>query len=232
MLAAEAASVGAMIPNLFGYYAVQVGALSDVDLLAASRIGSRMVIEIDGDEGVARGARVQGRPSALPLESHSVDVVVLPHVLEYVADPHEALREAVRVLVPEGHLVVCGFNPWSALGARRLVPGRARRMPWSGQFLPPHRLRDWLSLLELDVRAFESHFFGPLVGRLTGTGRLSRGLARLGRAGCVALPSLGGVYVVLARKRISTMTPIRPRWQPRLRLVGVGLAGPRARARS
>ena len=61
--------------------------------------------------------------------------MLLPHTLELVEDPYAVLREAERVLCAEGCLMICGFNPFSGWGARRLfaalfaAPARFRRRP-------------------------------------------------------------------------------------------------------
>ena len=63
---------------------------------------------------------------ALPFPQHSVDLVVLPHSLELARDPHQTLREVERVLVPEGRVVIAGFNPASLWGMRQRA-GRIKR---------------------------------------------------------------------------------------------------------
>jgi ubiquinone/menaquinone biosynthesis C-methylase UbiE len=62
---------------------------------------------------------------ALPFDSASLDLVVLPHTLELASDPHQTLREVERVLVPEGRVVIVGFNPASLWGLRQGL-GRVR----------------------------------------------------------------------------------------------------------
>lgn len=213
-----------LLPDMFGYYLVQVGRLGGFDLIANSRILQRVVVEIDGDATATRYPVVLGTATALPVDSHSVDVVVMPHILEFEAQPHEALRESLRVLVPEGHLVLCGFNPWSFLGLRQVL-GRRRAAPWSGHFLSLSRIKDWLALLGFDVLALESCFFRPPFS----DERVQRRLRFIDLAGRAAWPYFAGAYVVVARKRITTLTPLRPRWQPRRRLVAVGLTGPSPR---
>ena len=107
----EVERIHAAVGNLFGYHCLQIGDLAGADLMSESRILDRAVIDIDG--GSPRGPYpvVDGAATSLPIDSHAVDVVILPHVIEFESRPHEALREASRVLVPEGHLVVLGFNP-------------------------------------------------------------------------------------------------------------------------
>jgi SAM-dependent methyltransferase len=222
---AQSAQLDRVLPNLFGYHLVQVGRLGDLDLLSKSRILNRNLVEIDDYEQEQPYPVVRGSATALPLESDSVDVVVLPHILEFEARPHEALRESARVLVPEGHLVICGFNPWSMLGCWRYLKRRQQVAPWSGRFLALTRLRDWLALLGFDVLSQDACFFKPPFSNE----RVLKRLDFLERIGTRMPAYFSGAYLLLARKRATTLTPIRSRWRPRRRLVAVGLVGPSAR---
>ncbi|NIM28714.1 MAG: methyltransferase domain-containing protein [Gammaproteobacteria bacterium] len=222
---AQRGQLDRVLSNLFGYHLVQVGSLGDLDLLSNSRVLNRNVIEIDGLEQDQPYPVVRGSATALPIESDTVDVVVLPHILEFEAQPHEALRESARVLVPEGHLVICGFNPWSMMGCWRYLKGRQQSAPWSGRFLALTRLRDWLALLGFDVTSQTACFFKPPFSNE----RLLKRLDFLDRIGTRMPAYFAGAYLVLAQKRVTTLTPIRSRWRPRRRLVAVGLVGPSAR---
>ena len=222
---AESRHLERILPDLFGYHLVQVGHLGPRDVLAHSRILNRLVVDIDGSPTPAGYPSLRGRADALPIESDSVDVALLPHVLEFETEPHQALREASRIVVPEGHLVVCGLNPFSLTGLWRLALRRTGNIPWTGRFLGPNRIKDWLALLGFDILGLDACFMRPPV-------RNPRLLSRLGyfeRAAHPRLPVLAAAYVVHARKRVTTLTPIRPRWRPRRRLAAVGLAGPSAR---
>lgn len=221
----ETAQLGRVLPNLFGYHLLQVGRLADFDLLSMSRVLNRNIVEIDGQHHGHHYPVVQGSATALPVESDSVDVVVLPHILEFEAQPHEALRESARVIVPNGHLVICGFNPWSMLGCWRYLKRRQQAVPWRGRFLALTRLRDWLALLGFDVLSQEACFFKPPISNK----RLLRRLDFLDRIGDRLPAYFSGAYMLLARKRVTTLTPIVTRWRPQRRLVSVGLVGPSAR---
>lgn len=222
---AQMGQLDRVLPNLFGYHLLQVGRLGDLDLLSKSRILYRNVVEIDGRDPQCPYPVVRGSATALPVESDSVDVVVLPHILEFEAQPHEALRESARVVMPEGHLLICGFNPWSMLGCWRFLMRHQQAVPWRGNFLALTRLRDWLVLLGFDVLSQDACFFKPPFSNE----RLLRRLDFLDRIGRRMPAYFSGAYLLLARKRVTTLTPIRPRWQPRRRLVSVGLVGPSAR---
>lgn len=221
----ERARLGEILPDLFGYHLVQVGRLGDIDLLSQSRILHRSIIEIDGIMARAPYPFVQGAASALPVESDSVDAVVLPHVLEFDPEPHGALREAFRVLVPEGHLLILAFNPRSLMGIWRLIRGRHGDAPWNGQFFGVTRIKDWLALLGFDVLQVSPCFIrSPFRDE-----RWLRTLDAIARLGNLTAPVLSSAYLMVAKKRVLKMTPLKTRWQPKRRLVGVGLAEPSAR---
>ena len=218
----EVERVHAAVGNLFGYHCLQVGDLAGADLLSASRVLGRTVVDIDGTAGHTPYPLVDAAATSLPIDSHAVDVVVLPHVLEFELQPHDALREASRVLVPEGSLVVLGFNPMSVIGMRRVFKFRAVEAPWSGTYFGTGRLRDWLTLLGFDITDQRPCFAS---GHETCAGRPGMRTVLEWMP-----PALASAVLVLAKKRVNAMLPVRSRWTPKRRLAGVGLAGSSVRA--
>ena len=216
LLRMEVERVHAAVSNLFGYHCLQVGDLAGMDLLSASRILGRIVVDIDGGATHDSYPLVAGAATSLPIDSHSVDVVVLPHVLEFESRPHDALRESSRVLVPEGSLVVLGFNPVSVIGLRRVFKHRAEVAPWCGTYFGAGRLRDWLTLLGFDI-VDQRPCFASKHGALPWRSR-GRSLVEW------MPPALASARLILAKKRVNAMLPMRSRWKPRRRLAGVGLA--------
>jgi len=225
VLAAELEQLNQVLPNLFGYHLVQVGVWGNLDMLGASRILNRVVVAVNGDVVSGNYPNSYGSATALPIASDTVDVVILPHVLELEARPHEALREAERILVPEGHVLIAGFNPWSMMGLWRFALRRRHSLPWAGQFFGLNRIRDWLALLGFDTVSTHTYFFRPPFGNE----RLMERLHAVELSGRRGWPYLAGAYLIVAKKRVTTMTPVKPRWRARRRLVSVGLAGPSAR---
>ena len=141
----------------------------------------------------------------LPFTEAQFDVVVLPHTLEFQALPHEVLREAYRVLRPEGHLLISGFNPYSLFGIKRYF-GRERSGPWAGEFISVSRAKDWLTLLGFDIIGGQLDCYNlPAQSDAT----LQR-LARLERAGEQWWPFAGGVYLLHAVKRAAGVRLIKP----------------------
>lgn len=223
----EQALLDDSLGNLFGYHLLQVGTPQGGDLTAASRISHRMIL-VDSAAALPSLGDSEGcigLPEALPVAGDSIDLLLLPHVLAFADEPHQVLREAERVLIPEGHVALLGFNLWSLWGLYRLALGWRRRAPWCGRFLSPWRVKDWLSLLGFDTVLLHHLYYRP---PLRHPGLLER-LAFLERWGRRGWPILGGSYLLVAKKRVATLTPIRPRWRPRRALVATGLAGPTVR---
>jgi len=190
----------AAVADMFGFNALQMG-MPHVDLLRNCRIPFRCRASVDGN-ATLRCDSVQ-----LPFASSSTDLVVLPHVLEFSPNPHDTLREAERILLPEGHLVLSGFNPLSLWGARRLMD-HDREYPWQGKFIHLLRLKDWLALLGFEVMGGRMGCYAPPV-------RTEAWLKRsqfMDGAGDRWWPMLGGVYFLVARKRVAGMRLIRPSW--------------------
>jgi len=208
----EANRLRSVLPNLFGTVAVQVGRLGRLDLMDSCNAPTRIVMDLD-----SRVDRVNVRalPEALPFDSGSVDILILPHALDFCDRPHKVLREVARVLSPEGHVIVFGFNPMSLWGVRRLATRRPRQAPWCGNFFRLSRVKDWLSLLELDLTHGSMLFYRP---PLMAEGLMER-LLFLDKMGDRWWPLMAGVYLVVAKKRVAGMTPLRIEWK-RTRVAG------------
>lgn len=192
------------VADVFGYHAVQ---LSDTgsDFLRCNRIPLRVRA---GDTGPVE---VRCDLRALPFAANSLDLIVLPHVLEFHPAPHQVLREIERVLMPEGQVHILGFNPLSLWGLKRRF-GKLRTYPWSGQYLSVPRLRDWLSLLGFEVDRGAFGCYAPPFAQ-------QRWLQRwrfMEKAGDRWWGFAGGVYFLRAIKRQPGIRLITPRWEKKL----------------
>ncbi|MBL8472547.1 MAG: class I SAM-dependent methyltransferase [Rhodocyclaceae bacterium] len=202
----EQARYDQAVVDIFGFNAVQIG-LPEFDLLRANRMPLRV-----RSAGVPADVQLRLDETQLPFAAQSVDLMVLPHVLEFSRDPHQVLREVERVLVPEGNIVLSGFNPYSLWGLRRLWRRQGASYPWNGVYLSVPRLKDWLKLL-----GFETHagWFGCYVPPVRTEKWLLR-CAFMDAAGDRWWPIAGGAYVLQAVKRAPGMRVITPRWKDRL----------------
>ena len=223
LAAVESAVVRHMLDRLFGYHLLQVGAIPGFRELAAESCIRHWILTTPSLTTGLPGTFVAALPDALPIASDSVDAVLLPHTLEFSQDAHRVLRETERVLIPEGRVIVLGFNPMSLWGLRRFLPGSRQRAPWCGNFLAPSRVCDWLQLLGFDVEQQERQMFRP-----PWRNPLSSRLSALDRLGSRYFSIFGGGYAIRAVKRVSTLTPLRPRWVGRRAVLRGGAVEPSA----
>jgi len=218
---AEAAILRELLPLLFGYYLLALGGPLTPELLQASPVSRRWLMGLHGKPEQAAALLVESEQ--LPVATDSVDVLVLSHVLEFSRDPVATLKEVDRVLIPEGHALILGFNPLSLWGLWRGFGGHRRgwESPLRGaELCSVPRLRSWLALLGLEAVSVHYHSY-RLPQREPQTPERLASLETLGRRYC---RPLGGGYVLLAKKRVSTLTPIGPRWFTHRPVVAGGVA--------
>lgn len=217
----EQAALDKAVADVFGFHALQLGR-PELDALQANRMphrwlaldsehdpGSVLAASFRADSEAPRGVALHCDFDALPFPNQSLDLVVLPHALELARDPHHALREVERVLVPEGRVVILGFNPASLWGLKQRM-GRMRQrlggrgplfLPRTGEFIGYWRLRDWLRLLSFDVERGRFGCYRP-------GARSEKWLQRfhwMEPLGERWWPVLGAVYFLVAVKRVRGM---------------------------
>lgn len=219
----EFARLAELLPGLYGPVAVQLGVLPKDFLTACDAVTCIQAPQLAN--GANGGVSLTALPEALPFDTKSVGLVILPHVLEFSADPHQVLRETARVLVPEGHAVIVGFNPFSLWGLRRVLGLGRGSAPWTGKFYRLTRVKDWLALLDFEVTRGEMLYYRPPLA----SARLRDKLKSLEAAGDRWWPMLAGAYVLVGRKRELGMTPLVPARFRRRNLVP-GLAEPVVRS--
>jgi SAM-dependent methyltransferase len=217
----EQAQLDHAVVNLFGFHAVQLG-WPFVQGLRANRMPHRWMVndgrfDPEAPDGVVVPEAGAGRSSpprrvavlsefdALPFPAQSLDLVVLPHTLEMARDAHHTLREVERVLVPEGRVVVIGFNPTSLWGLRQRFGRLGGSLGMGGLFLPEAnallgywRLRDWLKLLSFEIEAGRFGCYRPALHSQKWLDRL----AWMDKTGDRWWPVLGAVYMLVAVKRV------------------------------
>jgi len=220
LLASEAAVLDDITPCIFGYHAVQVCSARAFSLLGGSRILHKVLADVSGD---AQPGSVQLVCDAarLPFPDDSIDLLLLHHALDFEDDPHAILRDAARAVIPGGALVVVGFNPWSLFGFLRLFRFRDLDAPWFARCIGPVRVSDWLRVLGFRVDGVESSYYLPPVAGDVAVRRL----AWLDFLGARWWPRRGMFYVLVARKSVAPLIPVRhPRTQARPVTVGVPVA--------
>ncbi len=208
--AIEVNSLRDVLPALYGTVAVQLGRIGKLDMLDASVAPTRILLDLVA--GAAPNL-LRGAAEDLPFDAKSIDLALLPHTLDFSTDPHQVLREVSRVLAPEGHVVILGFNPVSLWGVRRLFT-RHGHAPWCANFFRLGRIKDWLALLDFECTHGAMLYYRPPIQRE----RVMERLYFLDKAGNRWWPMMAAVYVLVAKKRVVGVTPLRLRWRrPALR---------------
>jgi SAM-dependent methyltransferase len=204
VFAREQAYFDNAVADIFGYHALQLG-MEELDLLRTSRIPLRVLV----GRGASAGLRADFRD--LPIESNSIDLMVLPHTLEFSDHPHQIVREVARALRPEGQVIIAGFNPLSLWGLRRGL-GRRKEFPWQGGFIHLPRVKDWFALLGLEIVAGSMACYVPPCSEQKWLDRF----AFMEKAGDRWWPIAGGVYFLQAIKRVRGIRLIMPKWSDRV----------------
>ncbi|WP_206999688.1 class I SAM-dependent methyltransferase [Trinickia mobilis] len=228
VLAWEQAQLDRVVSNVFGYHALQLG-LPQLDALRENRMPCRGLV-LDAASGASApyeypranslaGCGESATPSDrhapdgrttvwcdlldLPFEAQSVDLIVMPHTLEFTSDPHRLLREAERVLMPEGQLIILGFNSLSLWGARQSFGKMAGRpfVPAAHDLIAFTRLKDWIKLLGFELERGRFGCYRPPLA----TDKWFARYAFMEAAGDRWWPIFGASYMVTAIKRVRGM---------------------------
>ncbi len=193
--------------RLFGYHLLKLGNLSGYIDSSQAMIKHQVKVSANADQ-----ANVVAEIDDLPFLEHSIDVCLLNHCLEFSVDPHHILREADRVLIPNGHIIISGFNPFSLAGLNKLLPFRRQELPWQGRFFTPMRVKDWLNLLGYEIIEDQRFLHTSLHSQVIVN---SWWRSHWQNFASKYLPTLGSVYIIIAKKRVHPLTPIRPKWKLR-----------------
>ena len=179
--------------KLYGFHLLKGGNLSAEINTEACAISHQVNISLEGSP-----IQVMADPLHLPFAEKSVDACLLSHTLPWCSDPHRLLREADRVLIDDGWLIISSFNPVSLMGLRKLLPVLRKSVPYNSRMFTLTRQLDWLALLNFEV-LHQSQFqvlpWAKQGGALLGT----------------HLPALGCLQLIVARKRTIplTLNPMR-----------------------
>ncbi|WVN42497.1 class I SAM-dependent methyltransferase [beta proteobacterium MWH-UniP1] len=231
LLAEEQAWLDATLQDVFGYHAAQISP-EPLDALRTNRMSCRAKMvwpkagaahqvesPVPCEPELSQQCCFVGSTHDLPFATESLDLLVLAHTLEVTQDPHHLLREAHRVLIPEGKLVITGFNPWSLWRLRKSCRSVNLFPPAGHQWFSLPRLKDWLSLLNFDLGAGGASAYGAYVPPLDSDKWLDR-MRWMDPAGRRWWPMAGGTYFLMSVKRVHHIRLIGPNWRDRKALAG------------
>ncbi|MGH1470091.1 MAG: class I SAM-dependent methyltransferase [Cellvibrionaceae bacterium] len=237
LLSEEKELVDRALTDLYGFHLMQLGISRHVDLTEASTINHRFAFtpsslipsSLVPPNSLATSQlppsplekaslekhkkpllTAQADIEKIPLGSESIDVALLHHVLEFTENPHQLLRETARVIIPRGYVVIVGFNPFSWFGVFKQF-GRwfTQKTHWRHHSLRLGRVLDWLTLLDFEPVSIEQGFYRWPIDH-SSVMEKTRWYERVAKK--TKLP-MGGFYIIVARKDVVGMTPLKPSWK-------------------
>lgn len=210
LLDAEKKTFSQLLKQHFGKHALLLGVPQQYDLLTTTAIPCHWFVSpLISQANPSR--YIESDFHELPITTGSIDLVVLPHTLEFIDNPRQLLLEACRIIKPEGLIVICGFNPYSMWGIKKIFPSH-KKTPWLGNFHHLAKIKNWLKLADFAMEKQTSILFRPPMSQQN----LYNKLLFMENLGSKCLPMLGGVYILLARAKVIPLTPIRLKWKQQL----------------
>lgn len=154
---------------------------------------------------------VEGDLHELPILTGSVELVVIPHTLEFIDNPQKLVSEACRVVKPEGLIVIFGFNPISMWGLRKILY-KKNHSPWNANTIQAYKVKSWLRLADFQMEMHKSALFTPPLSKQNAHKKMQF----METVGKKFLPMFGGIYILIARAKVIPLTPIKLKWKQQL----------------
>lgn len=218
LLEEEEEALNIIWQTVFGRYLALLGDVVQRNLVEESLVKYNIIVTLDSVP-YNQEYLVNAAFEALPLAPDRIDAILLPHTLEFTDDAYQVLREVDMALRPDGHLIIIGFNPISLWGIRRLF-SLSKKAPWCGSFRTPKRIKDWLRLLNFEVVQHQRLLHSPPImqKKLFNKFRVVEKFCKR------CLPVFGGAYILVARKKVLGVTPLRLKWKKIADVVHHGVA--------
>lgn len=197
--------IQSIIPSIFGYYAVQLGVPSQQQWLAESPIPNRIFVDPDLEQ---TDKTIATDFTALPFANSSVDLVLLPNTLTFTTSLFDVIHEVDRILMPNGYLIIIGFNPISLWGISRLALSFKKGVPWQWNFLFLYKVRRMLYEIGYETMQANTFFYRPPTQNIS----ILNKLLVMETIGNLSWSYPGGLYILVAQKQLPMLTRIRPIW--------------------
>jgi SAM-dependent methyltransferase len=208
---AEKTVIRELVKRHYGKQAVLIGTPLQQEMLTVTDILCQTVftpLSVAKEEAVF----VEADLSDLPIQAGSIDLVILPHTLEFVDNPRQLLSEACRIVKPEGLIVICAFNPYSTWGLKKIFSRAGKLLPHGCHFIPSHLIKNWLQLADFVIETHCSTLYRPPLASES----LYRKIRLLETIGSWIFPKAGGISIIVARAKVIPLTPIKMKWKQQL----------------
>ena len=130
---------------------LQIGELGWENKFIDSSLYRSFIVLGVGDTGLSQTRRIMAQPCRLPVLSNSMDMIIMPHLLEFELNQHQTLREIERVLKPEGKLIILNFNPWNWWVRYKYLSTQVNEDLLMRSLISRSKILDWLKLLNFEV---------------------------------------------------------------------------------
>ncbi len=208
----------------YGRYALLLGVPHQHSMLDPLAITKHVVLSPLINKNTAI-SYIEGSYKELPIASGSLDIVVIPHTLEFLDNPRQLLNEACRIVKPEGDIIIFGFNPYSLWGINKWWLKGHKKIPWHGHFISAKTIKNWLTLADFQLVRQDMLMFRPPLHRPS----LMQKLTFLEWIGVKSKAFFGGVYVITAKAKVIPLTPIKLHWKQQISPLRVSISGPTMR---
>jgi SAM-dependent methyltransferase len=221
VLEAEKNFLPSILSQFYGTQSLLIGSPRQFELLKSSVIPSQILLSpLLSHLHHKNIYSIESGLHELPVASGSIDLVMLPHILEHIDNPRQALAEACRIVKPQGHIVLFGFNPYSLWGLKKLWTRHKNNPPWSGNFFSSSSIKEWLTLADFELIKHKTLLFRPPVNA-----RLYKKLEFMEWIGRKLNAPIGGIYLIVAQAKVIPLTPIKLTWKQKLSDVRLPIMG-------
>ena len=193
--------------HCYGYHACQLGCLEQASWLSSCMIPHQ--IGVAPVVVVSPFSILQSTWDNLPLQNESIDLICLPHTLDFSVHGQAIIAEAERVLIPNGKLILFGFNRYSLLRYWHFLSLGNSNIPPISKWGSKRSVARLLNDMQFDLLKADH---GCVKFPIKNEKWLSKcqGVEMIFEK---MMPGLGAIYACFAEKRVSTIIPIKPKWQ-------------------
>jgi SAM-dependent methyltransferase len=223
LLEIEKQFLSTMLAERYGKHVLLLGVPNQHELLKCSVMSNQMMLTPLINKHNNKKC-IESEYYKLPIIPGSIDLVMVPHTLEFLDNPHQLLVEACRVVKPEGLIIIMGFNPISLWGLKKWWV-KSKNMPWQGAFININKVKNWLKLSDFELVNQDMLLFRPPITQF-GIFKKLKFLEWLGKK---LYAPFGGVYVLTAQAKTIPLTPIKMHWKQKLSALHATLPGPTMR---
>lgn len=192
-----------VFPSIFGYHILLLGTVAQFKMIEYSVIPYQSVINpFHKDNSLTK--TITASWDMLPIASNSVDLVVLPHTLDFSDHPTAVLQEACRVLIPEGRLLLFGFNPYSLWRVKSFLSLDKKAKPVNCEFKNVGFIKKELRSQGFELLDQDYFLFQPPMKNI----RMMEKLGFLNKISRFGLKGLSGIYFIEAQKKLRGVTAV------------------------